>query len=516
MVLPRSVPWLDWDEWLHVKNCFFSPDGVHGIAQGNHNLLTTHTTYGLEVVSMWRIRGRLPHSVESTAQLLEIIFLHKTSGRMEMELRLQYSLVVVRAVNGLVDPSQQGVFAESVFSIAQTIGLPGWIVELRHDATHNQLPSLSVLESAARRLIHWYYENYWQMQSQHLETLSALCPPRQLQSTAPAGSADTAADPLLFSDANSSSTILSEIFLPLFLETNIVQAAGCSKETSSAASTLREQAKSRNKSLSSTSIKKVFNKQCSQWWPRIAEIALANEAFIEILLCRLFAFAVVCYEKLPLYHLEVAETSSSRLRICMCELWIDALCSSKIGRKSRTSSAGKKASHIVASASHGCWQALFHRVRSVLARAGGGNSGIPSDFAELGNIQKRLTEFYSRSKTGHVGGIEGGELDAESEADGEREQDQEDREAPMSDDDSAGDDDLACKDDCVQVDDSKQHSVEDFENLLSDDSGSAGPKRGRAREEWTLCKKMPHWPLGLVSGKVDCRLYSIVDAAAPL
>lgn len=84
-------------------------------------------------------------------------------------------MVVVRAVNGLVDCNQQGVFASSVLSLAERIGLPAWIVELRHDSTHNQLPSLSVLRSAARYLLTWFRLNYWDPQQARLEERTRCC-----------------------------------------------------------------------------------------------------------------------------------------------------------------------------------------------------------------------------------------------------------------------------------------------------------------------------------------------------
>ena len=137
--VPRVLPWLDWDAWLAVKHGLFSSDPPSQVA-------------ALEAVALWRLRGKVPHSVESTAQLVQIAFVDVTpaprggggTGRSESELRLQYALAVVRAVNGLVDSSQQGYFAESIHGLAAAIGLPAWFVELRHDATHNQLPSLSV------------------------------------------------------------------------------------------------------------------------------------------------------------------------------------------------------------------------------------------------------------------------------------------------------------------------------------------------------------------------------------
>jgi ribosomal biogenesis protein LAS1 len=75
-------------------------------------------------------------------------------------------------VNGLVDPSQQSYYADSVLSLALKIGIPAWIVEIRHDATHNALPPLAVLRNAAAQMLQWLGVNYWQQQILHLETLS--------------------------------------------------------------------------------------------------------------------------------------------------------------------------------------------------------------------------------------------------------------------------------------------------------------------------------------------------------
>jgi ribosomal biogenesis protein LAS1 len=48
-------------------------------------------------------------------------------------------------VNGIVDPLQVGAFARSIASIASQLGLPLWLVELRHAGTHEDLPSLDLL-----------------------------------------------------------------------------------------------------------------------------------------------------------------------------------------------------------------------------------------------------------------------------------------------------------------------------------------------------------------------------------
>lgn len=58
----------------------------------------------------------------------------------------------MRLVNGLVDPLQLGAYARSIASIASQLDLPAWLVELRHAATHGDLPSLEVLRDAAKEV----------------------------------------------------------------------------------------------------------------------------------------------------------------------------------------------------------------------------------------------------------------------------------------------------------------------------------------------------------------------------
>lgn len=48
-----------------------------------------------------------------------------------------------------------------MYSIAKTIGLPATFVELRHQATHEQLPSLLKLRTAAKKALAWIWDYYW-------------------------------------------------------------------------------------------------------------------------------------------------------------------------------------------------------------------------------------------------------------------------------------------------------------------------------------------------------------------
>ncbi|EEY63754.1 uncharacterized protein PITG_02240 [Phytophthora infestans T30-4] len=154
----NGVPWLDWSEWQEVHVGLFSTD-----------LFVQQRA--VSRVASWRSRVQLPVAVNATAQLVELL-LHESmaqhhhhavgvSSRSHMELSLLYASVIVRCVNGLVDGSQKGAYATAVSTLAHRIGIPLWVVDLRHESSHNQLPSLPVLRFAAQHLLAWLRANYW-------------------------------------------------------------------------------------------------------------------------------------------------------------------------------------------------------------------------------------------------------------------------------------------------------------------------------------------------------------------
>jgi hypothetical protein len=75
----------------------------------------------------------------------------RVAGSSVLIIRQSYAMAIVRLVNGLVDPLQQGIYARPISAIAAQIGLPIWLVELRHSATHEDLPSVEVLREATNQ-----------------------------------------------------------------------------------------------------------------------------------------------------------------------------------------------------------------------------------------------------------------------------------------------------------------------------------------------------------------------------
>lgn len=104
-------------------------------------------------LSAWKAITTLPHALESTLSLLVVVTHDDPYSRLSnLSLRQSYATAIIRLVNGLVDPLQLGTYARSIASIAKQLGLPSWLVELRHAATHEELPSLSLLREAARQV----------------------------------------------------------------------------------------------------------------------------------------------------------------------------------------------------------------------------------------------------------------------------------------------------------------------------------------------------------------------------
>ena len=48
------------------------------------------------------------------------------------------------------------------------VGLPRILVDVRHEASHNELPSLPLLRLAADSALTWLAHSYWQAQADHV------------------------------------------------------------------------------------------------------------------------------------------------------------------------------------------------------------------------------------------------------------------------------------------------------------------------------------------------------------
>ena len=128
-------------------------------------------------ISVWKSRLEgLPHAIESTAALAQVYWrdsqrraqrLKGLSSRNDVgvsvaELRLAYSAAIVRCINGFADIlQQQRAMAASVSNLCGQLGIPSWVVDTRHEGSHNALPNLEVLRLSASTLLEFIRSEYW-------------------------------------------------------------------------------------------------------------------------------------------------------------------------------------------------------------------------------------------------------------------------------------------------------------------------------------------------------------------
>ncbi|KAI0080065.1 Las1-domain-containing protein [Panus rudis PR-1116 ss-1] len=162
MRLPRRVPWSSIAELEQVCAWIYSDESD-----------TISRRLAAERLAAWGAITPLPHAIESTHAILAASLQDASSQSSSsyLSLRQSYATAIIRLVNGLVDPMQLGAYARSISSIATQLGLPTWLVELRHAATHEDLPSLEILRQAANDSMTWLLNNYW------LPTINPATPP---------------------------------------------------------------------------------------------------------------------------------------------------------------------------------------------------------------------------------------------------------------------------------------------------------------------------------------------------
>jgi ribosomal biogenesis protein LAS1 len=174
ILVNMSAPWVDHEDFLSVS-CGLAVAvpvleakiavSTTGVALNPYILeALSFLSGGIQSVAIWRARTpqRLPHAIETTCKLSEAV-MNDVNGSVSIDaLCAMYSMALMRGVNGLTDTAnQRGVVASSVASIASSLGLPGWLVDLRHDISHNDLPELGCLRLGAAQLLGFVLENYW-------------------------------------------------------------------------------------------------------------------------------------------------------------------------------------------------------------------------------------------------------------------------------------------------------------------------------------------------------------------
>jgi ribosomal biogenesis protein LAS1 len=155
------TPWRSHSDLLEVRKQLYrldqSPDT-------NNDQPNDPRHHAVQRVMAWKVRGNLPHAVESTALLMDAILHHAIPETSIFSVRAVYSAAFTRFVTGFCDigrNKERMLEPSSMLEIAKQIDMPVEFVTLRHEATHQELPEVHRLVSATEDALDWLWNVYW-------------------------------------------------------------------------------------------------------------------------------------------------------------------------------------------------------------------------------------------------------------------------------------------------------------------------------------------------------------------
>lgn len=96
------------------------------------------------------------------------------------------------------------------------IGIPSWIVDVRHESVHNSLPSLETLKLAAEFLLTFLEEKYWKKQTIKLNKIT-----ENINNTLNNYEIDYSTDNLILISSLVTCSVVSFSFIPLLVSPHI-------------------------------------------------------------------------------------------------------------------------------------------------------------------------------------------------------------------------------------------------------------------------------------------------------
>uniref|UniRef100_A0A0E0J7L2 Uncharacterized protein n=1 Tax=Oryza nivara TaxID=4536 RepID=A0A0E0J7L2_ORYNI len=146
----KLVPWSSWAEWRHVRDGLFSASPAAALRR----------------IAAWRSRGTLPVPVDVTAAFVEIRLrdpFFRSVMAVDDALESEEMLAML-LVNGFVENPHKKT-GYSISELAEAVGIPRVLVDIRHESSHRTLPSLRLLRLAAIKAFDWLKCIYWDSQT---------------------------------------------------------------------------------------------------------------------------------------------------------------------------------------------------------------------------------------------------------------------------------------------------------------------------------------------------------------
>ncbi|XVF52038.1 hypothetical protein PTKIN_Ptkin04bG0233000 [Pterospermum kingtungense] len=158
----KLVPWLNWAEWESVRKSLFSSS-------------PTEIYSALSRISTWRSRGCLPVVIDVTASIIEIQqtdpFFRSDKREADLHseqmLAMLYSMAILRLVNCVIEKRRKRT-GISIADAAEEIGIPRRLIDVRHEGSHRDLPSLAIVRDSSIVALNWLKSYYWEPQKKQI------------------------------------------------------------------------------------------------------------------------------------------------------------------------------------------------------------------------------------------------------------------------------------------------------------------------------------------------------------
>ncbi|MBA0609741.1 hypothetical protein Godav_021753 [Gossypium davidsonii] len=158
----KLVPWLNWAEWDSVRKSLFSSS-------------PPKISSALSRISTWRSRGCLPVVIDVTASIVEIQqsdpFFRgdksKDDSHSEQLLAMLYCMAILRIVNCVIEKTRKRT-GISIADAADAIGIPRRLIDVRHEGSHRDLPSLTIARDSSVVALNWLKSYYWEPQKKQI------------------------------------------------------------------------------------------------------------------------------------------------------------------------------------------------------------------------------------------------------------------------------------------------------------------------------------------------------------
>ena len=139
----RVTPWISHQEWQSVKN----------------SIIEQKLQAAKDHIEIWKSRTfKLDAGVETTHCLLESILMETNESAHALAL----SASINRFLNLITHAGMNMFNLSKYYDVAKCLAIPRWIVDVRHDTSHGQMPGYEVLKSAVAFCFKWLVVNYWQ------------------------------------------------------------------------------------------------------------------------------------------------------------------------------------------------------------------------------------------------------------------------------------------------------------------------------------------------------------------